>query len=122
MSLEVSEKENELVLVNAMKEKDDEIRQLLYKIKDLEERNHNLKTNNEKTSFQNNLLKDNFSEKVDEMNHTINIKDKEMHDLIELYDRKIEHLTKEFNSSKEDIIACYEKKVEEYIIYKIVLL
>ncbi len=93
-----------------VREKDDEIRELLYKLKDLEKINGELLEKNNQC----NILKENLQEKVDELNSIINEKNKEINEMKIFYDEKIKQLNINYNSSKEDLKDNYERIISEY--------
>jgi len=112
INVEYLEKENELKLLNAIREKDREIKELLYRINDLEQTVENAKQNAHETNQDSNDLKENFHAKIEEMNNLINEKEREAYNMKVDYERKIELMMDDFNQSRDDLIRTYENKVE----------
>ena len=112
-NLEYIEKENELKIIKIVREKDDEIKDLLYKLKDLEKINEEFLLRNNQANIKSNLLKENLEQNIEELNTIVNEKNRELIEMKAIYDEKIDQLTINYNSSKEEIINNYEIRISE---------
>lgn len=115
LNLNILEEENNMKLKKICNDKDNEIRQLLNKNRELDKCNEELLSRINEYIKDIHELKEEYNDKLSGFDYEIQQRDKDINEMKLFYENRLSQLSTNFNDEKAKLIHNYDKNIDRYI-------